>query len=372
MQPRSRAIRALAIGRCCRVAAGQGQRHEHLRRRVPRITDTIAVQVSRSDIRVPSTDSSSSWVWSPADRSSRSTSTLTWDTPSGCRFAAPAATRSPNASARRCLGVRGSSRPVRGHQRGQRLAQVRPGDRVEVPVEAEHPVRGFRQRQAAFGVQRLGLVVAGLRAALVGQQPQEPAQLGRFDLFGDRDHLGLQVGEGGDPGAFRGDHPHMPRRSARLERRMHHRQVLQGIPRGPPDPNRSADWRRWPPRPASRCCRRATPGHPHAHQRRPRGRPGRRRTGHVTGPPPPSTPPAAPRTTTAGPATHPPTRRSHRTPQDARRAVPRPATTAGPPAATPRTPPPPPPIRTVRTYPRGTTNTTTRRPPVISRGQRTR
>ncbi|MBK6763583.1 MAG: hypothetical protein IPG68_10080 [Micrococcales bacterium] len=82
-------------------------------------------------------------------------------------------------------------------------------------------------------MQRLGLVVAGLRAALVGQQPQEPAQLGRFDLFGDRDHLGLQVGEGGDPGAFRGDHPHMRRGDPPgPERRMHHRQVLQGIPAG--------------------------------------------------------------------------------------------------------------------------------------------
>ena len=104
MQPRSLAIRP-AIGggwRC--VCRGPGPGYEHAFAAVPRITEMIAVQVSRSSMRAPSADSSSSSTAPSLDRSSSSTSTETWETPSGCLFAGPAVVRPVRASARRCVG----------------------------------------------------------------------------------------------------------------------------------------------------------------------------------------------------------------------------------------------------------------------------
>jgi hypothetical protein len=114
MQPRSRAIRArhwwwLAV----RLPRARARGTNTPSRRVPRITDTIAVQVSRSSIRAPSADSSSSST-APSDGQ-----VFQFDQygdlgdPSGCLFACPAVVRSVRASARRCFAVRWSSREVR-------------------------------------------------------------------------------------------------------------------------------------------------------------------------------------------------------------------------------------------------------------------
>jgi hypothetical protein len=266
MQPRSLAIRArhwwwLAV----RLPRARARGTNTPLRRVPRMTDTMAVQVSRSSIRVPNAESSSSTAPS-ADRSSSSTRhgpgrpqrvgvglSRRWSGRSGRRRGA----------ASRCWCLRGRCGPSGW-----------PRHRVARPRRSGRGSRRGGTCRWGFPTVTGSVWRAGLRRCRRGPR----AGTDRPTVVSNRrSSAGSTVCaivttwdstvETGDPRGFGGDHRDMRGRDVPGgERGSHPGRCCRALPRAP-SPTRPPDSPRWRPRPASRSSRHPTPSNRRTHQR---------------------------------------------------------------------------------------------------------